>query len=85
MLNEIIELSGIPIDPGSRHQLGFTIAGNKEGIDMAKQLISGKLVSSRYVVVLRLSLLHICVLLKAAAPAKLEVLPVRFFLSSFEG
>ena len=53
MLNEIIELSGIPIDPGSRHQLRFTIAGNKEGIDMAKQLISGKLVSSRYVVVLR--------------------------------
>ena len=79
MLNEIIELSGIPIDPGSRHQLRFTIAGNKERIDIAKQLISGKLVSSRYVVVLRLSLLHICVLLKEAAPAKLEILPVRLF------
>lgn len=50
MLNEMIELHGTTIDPVSKHQPGFTI---KEGIDMAEQLISRKLVSSGYVVVLR--------------------------------
>ena len=59
MLNEMIELSGTTIDPGSRDQPGFTITGNEEGIEMAKQLISEKLVSSRHVIVLRLTLLHI--------------------------
>ena len=54
MLNEMIELHrelpGTTIDPVSKHQPGFTI---KEGIGMAEQLISRKLVSSGYVVVLR--------------------------------
>lgn len=59
VLNEMIEISGTIIDPGSRDQPGFTIIGNEEGIEMAKQLISEKLVSSRYVIVLRSTLLHI--------------------------
>ena len=59
VLNEMIEISGTTIDPGSRDQPGFTIIGNEEGIEMAKQLISEKLVSSRYVIVLRSTLLHI--------------------------
>ena len=59
VLNEMIEISGTTIDPGSRDQPGFTIIGNEEGIEMAKQLISEKLVSSRYVIVLRSTLLHV--------------------------
>ena len=52
-INEMIELSGATIDPGNTDQAGFTIVGNKEGIEMVKQLISEKLVSSRYGIVLR--------------------------------
>ena len=59
VLNEMIEISGTTIDPESRDQPGFTIIGNEEGIEMAKQLISEKLVSSRYVIVLRSTLLHV--------------------------
>lgn len=43
VLNEMIEISGTTIDPGSRDQPGFTIIGNEKGIEMAKQLISEKL------------------------------------------
>lgn len=42
-INEMIELSGATIDPGNTDQAGFTIVGNKEGIEMVKQLISEKL------------------------------------------
>ena len=63
VLNEMIELSGTTIDPGSRDQPGFTITGNEEGIEMAKQLISKKLVSSletRYCV--KINITSYCVL-----------------------
>lgn len=42
-IDNMMDLSGAKIDPGNTDQAGFTIVGNKEGIEMAKQLISERL------------------------------------------
>ena len=48
VINEIMSRSGATIDPGSGDQAGFTVSGRPEEIEIAKQLISKKLVSSKF-------------------------------------
>ena len=48
VINEIMTRSGATIDPGSGDQAGFTVSGRPEEIEIAKQLISEKLVSSKF-------------------------------------
>ena len=48
VINEMMTRSGAIIEPGRREHAGFIVSGRPEELEVARQLISEKLVSSRY-------------------------------------